>query len=326
MRLTTTLFFTTMLAVGCGELAPGDGSDATLETLNGRISNSQNLPIQGQVRVALIWFGMGEVTQTEGDVSETRVTQINVAQDIPVSPQFPATFSLNVVAAPPAEVMFGEDGPFAEEAQSWPAGATMAFGTLVVYEDTNGNGQLDLLEEGATQTIDTILGAREDLGVMYFEGAVPISLFNEIYKEMGLGQAEGTPKLGFNLIEFNFCMDPADTSCQMAFKWYEEGEVFDLPLTLDPEMWWLICQTAGHGASGSGWNNDMGTQQPPTYPAPDEVTCVDGGRSYMTEEECTTTQLGGLCGETHTSCVHKTWHVPDPAAPPVGWPCTIESL
>ncbi|MEA2698133.1 MAG: hypothetical protein QOI66_2404, partial [Myxococcales bacterium] len=49
----------------------------------------------------------------------------------------------------------------------------MAAGTLVVYEDTNGNGKLDLLTVDSKSTIDRVLGVPTGLTLLYVEGTPP---------------------------------------------------------------------------------------------------------------------------------------------------------
>ena len=304
---------------GCGNLGPEDGSE-TLETLSGSVTNSQSLSFKGQLRVALIWSGAVEQTTPGGD---TETSPFNVAQDIPVAPQFPATFALPITAPPPEAVMLDKDSSFVkdeEDFKGWPAKARMAFGTLVVYEDGNGNGQLDLLGPTATLSADTLVGARRDLTLIYFEGELPTPLVQQI--NSWAAKEDGQPKLGFNLLETNLCSMNAKPDCVESVKWYKPGEVFDLPLSLDPGLSSLICQTPDNSGSGSGQIVDMGTQQPTTYPDPADVTCAEGGEAYTTDE-CKVLPKKALCDPTVMECVSRTWHVPDPTAPPSGWPCTI---
>jgi hypothetical protein len=276
---------------GCGSLGPDGTRPTVIEKYTGKITNYKNININGQMRVALVWF-------SQNVQSGKRYL---VTQDIAVTPKFPAQFDLELVAAPPAEVM--KDNISYDPTTPIPAGAKYAIGAMVVYQDDNANGKLDLVDDlTAQQTIDTMLGTRTDLYVYYFEGWAP--------KE--------APKLGYNLMQtISFIASNDPMTSKREEKWFQPGEIFDLPLKVDPRLNILVCQNAGLDVMMSGSMKDMDTQKPASYPKSEDVFCVMNNTAYVLEE-CTTIKPG-LCMGKEVQCKSETWHVPNPQ--PADWPC-----
>jgi hypothetical protein len=82
--------------VACGSLDGNTSRAPTLATIHGELTNPSSVAINGAVRVAVVWQGV-----TQGS--------FNVAQDLPVQPQFPAAFSIDLNGPPPAEAMQSGD-------------------------------------------------------------------------------------------------------------------------------------------------------------------------------------------------------------------------
>jgi hypothetical protein len=110
------------------------------------------------IRVALVWL----------DLSGTPGTHFSVAQELEVHATFPVNFTLDITTLPPKAIMGHNVDPSKPAAAGGVTG--YALGTLVVYEDTNGNGKLDLLPEDAQTSADRVLGVPEGLEITYLEG------------------------------------------------------------------------------------------------------------------------------------------------------------
>jgi hypothetical protein len=150
MKLTTQAFFLAAVAsVACGKAA-GPHYNSPYATLHGAIT-SASVATPPSVRVALVWQ-----VQAQGK------TYLKSAQELGVETQFPVEFQLDVTQLPPPEAMSPQGPSF-----------RFALGTLVVYEDLNGNGQLDLLPLDATSSPDLVLGVPGSYAILYVEGDFP---------------------------------------------------------------------------------------------------------------------------------------------------------
>ncbi len=299
---------TTLLAwaSACGEMEPLDPQP--LATLQGRITNAGNITATNP-RVALLWF---KEVSGSGDYK--------VAQDIPMTTQFPASFSLQLLAPPPAEVMTSRSEMKPSDQQDWgPNDGAFALGTPVVYDDVNGNGKLDLLDDTAVSPVDKILGANQELMVFYFEGGLPQAF-------LAPDQVEGQMKLGYNLLSLPSCVlsmgGIGDPPCTQKAKWYAPEEAFEIALSSDPSISRMMCQSSGGGGGGGSVEPMPPELQPPTYPAPQDVTCSSDGTSYQTKS-CPTSKPSTFCGDAPPACASQIWQVPDAKNPPAGWPCPI---
>ena len=137
---------------GCGFVdAPGDPGTA-LWTLNCKIEQVQPGLDTGDLRVALIWAR--NLGPTNG------VATIN--QDLPIKPQFPAKFSLDLFNLPPEEALI--------EGQGDLVGLEIAVGILMVYDDRNHNQELDILLAGAQDPVDYLLGPAEQYRLVFAQG------------------------------------------------------------------------------------------------------------------------------------------------------------
>jgi hypothetical protein len=135
--------------VGCGNgLAGPDYVAPALATLNGQITNAQGLTTTQSVRAALVWRTV--TAQANGSFL--------LAQDVAVSASFPSSFTLAISALPPSSALVPRGG------------SSVAQGVLLVYEDGNGNGTLDLPARTDQAWPDAILGAQESLTITYVEG------------------------------------------------------------------------------------------------------------------------------------------------------------
>lgn len=204
------------------------------------------------------------------------------------------------------------DGP-----ESWPADFALAVGTIVAYEDLNGNGKLDLVDKEATSYVDRVLGANEDLLLVYTEGK---TFPPELVAPNG-----SKPVPGYNLLRIPRCVKAAPgtsgegstttSACDGdEIDWLPITTLYDLPLTAEPRFATLMCKNDGvifGGVSGGKW------------PAKDDpnVKCLPDGSGYF-YTQCTTISQG-LCKGTITECTTAGWSSPN-SPPPAEWPCPVQ--
>jgi hypothetical protein len=194
-----------------------------------------------------------------------------------------------------------------------------ASGGFVVYNDANGNGQLDIdPKTGASP--DPIIGGNHDLKLMYLTGG------GQLDYEKGRDKAGVLPTAGFNLL-------------------WDDGERW-LPLNLvelkisknEARLPWSVCSTYDWAANPTPGNvprdeDGVGTiPDPGPYPTPGDpdLTCHPGGRSYS-YGHCPPPPPPpppGLCTEGSvnvTAPCAKAYRSLSPGQPvPPGWPCPVE--
>src|SRR5258708_33472727 len=132
-------------AGACGAGAGADYSHA-YATLHGSIASS-SVQTTFQVRVALVWQRVSGQSDAAG---------LRSVEELGLRAQFPASFQMQINALPPSEALSSIDAATAAKAGIDP-NLHLAAGTLVVYEDSNGNGQLALLPVNDRSTIDRVL-------------------------------------------------------------------------------------------------------------------------------------------------------------------------
>ena len=224
------------VAAGCGSLSESPGDASALATMNGTLSVASGAQAPSSVRVALVWRNDGE--------------GFNVAEDLEVAPQFPARFQLTVRNPPPASALFIAEKEFDMK---------IAVGSVVAYEDKNRNGKLDLVPAKSTSFVDGIVGANDDLVVVWLpkeptaavarvlrdpQGALPHAGYN-LYKRHfsactlpGGGNGDAEPVPGAPATP---CSDTSDV------RWLPIDAPFDLPIVTDPSFNSLMCQSTDPG-------------------------------------------------------------------------------
>jgi len=169
-----------MSAAACGGEGISGTTDqpSTLAVVEGEIDNTLHVAVEpSSFRLAVVWTSFVKV--------EGSHTALRIAEDIPVTPSFPAQFQVALKQPPPAEVLL-------------PVGDSKlkgALASLVAYEDTNHNGKLDVLEPDAKTAIDRVWAVAEDDTIAYFEGdgSAPPNFLDDV------GNA---PRAGFQLWKF----------------------------------------------------------------------------------------------------------------------------
>ena len=161
--------------LGCGSLDGHTGTPGTLATVQGGLVNPSGYSVQNDVRVAVVWRNL--------DNSRPQIEYI-VSQDLPVRPVFPSSFVVQLDGPPPAAALHVQEG------YDFPVGE----GVVVAYEDLNGNGKLDLVPDDAGAFIDQIVGANEDMALIYIGGPIPPQLAQNQQNIIG------TPMSGYNIV------------------------------------------------------------------------------------------------------------------------------
>jgi hypothetical protein len=320
-------FFVGLAITACGGL--GDVEDRpALAVIEGQLSTLASTtidPAPANMRVAIVW---------------TSNTGFRAAADVAVAPVFPSKYRLEIAAPPPVEAMSVDDqrqpDPTTDnpgtagsapdpvtpglEQQTRPTDAksgpsSFAIGSIVAYEDRNGNNQLDLVEGGTS--IDRVLGTNKDLVVVWLEGELP---------PMAAFQGKSMPVKGYNLLKVGVCnarrgQEPAEP-CTPS-EWLPIATAYDMTLTADPELSELACRDGSSSVSAGATKRIAApeTPGPNGWPAKDDphLVCSQDGTTYSIFE-CTKGSLG-LCRGTYERCDETVFRLPS-ATPPAEWPCT----
>lgn len=124
--------------MACGDVLVGaDYQGEPLMVLEGQVLVVDSMPLpQGEVRVAVFWSSQGE----HGHQHQ---------QQTQISTTFPARYSLTLYTPPPDEVHYEPEH----------AGAALAIGVPILYDDVDMNGRFDTGED--------VLGGSEDVLLLY---------------------------------------------------------------------------------------------------------------------------------------------------------------
>jgi hypothetical protein len=292
------------LSVACGSLDGHTGTPSTLVTVHGEMTNSTNLSLTAPVRVAVVWLGSGPVG-----------TAYNVAQDLPVQPVFPSNFVIHLDEPPPASALGASNQGYQFQ---------MAQGFVVAYEDLNGNGKLDLVQNDAGAFVDKIVGVNpQGTALIYLQGTLPSDIVDSDGKR---------PSLGYGLYTVKPCPggdggverdDAGRVQPCAVTHWSDMSSPYDLEISDDPENNQMTCADYGISGSasmggGASWSVDTQGTPPDGYPAPgaDGLTCM-GTTSYE-YSQCQVIH-NGLCDEVN-SCLSLSVSLGNAPAP-AGWPC-----
>ena len=301
-RVSSALLLLTISVVACGDLGDANRRPA-LAVVEGELrqADAGGAAQPTNVRIAVIW-----TTNNTGYAS---------TYDVPATPVFPSKFRVALDAPPPMEAMLRY--PAGGSGRAEPGDLAMAVGTVVAYEDTNGNRQLDLIDLiGATTPADRILGASESLSLVYLEGNLEGGLpFNAVFA--------GTPRPGYNLLRSETCSPSATPAPCEPPTWLPMTALYDLPLTASPRFAELMCRRAD-GSYEEQRNVPARGEPLPAAPGPDgwpkkdaPVLCAPDGKRYSLMT-CETSSLGLCRGSTRT-CTEYSWGLPTMPSPE--WPC-----
>ena len=167
-----------------GPMNPPDAGPPPLIHLEGPLELQSNVTLPQNLRVGVLWFAGIDPQLPSGP----RASESGNALSQPL----PSRWQLDVRAEPPAEAR--------SQFQSPGGGAgTYAVGTLVIYNDADGDGTLTIDQDGSTS--DQIVGSSA--------GAMPFDLESDplrtliIWREGTIGTDETGFTQGFNLVTIN---------------------------------------------------------------------------------------------------------------------------
>ncbi len=318
--------------VACGSgLSGSSDKPSVLATIQGTVVGSQSASGPSDLAVAFDWG-----RPVKGAIELT-------ATSTPLSPMFPAAFSLDLTELPP-EAQMVDLAAFAcqgnapcDSPNPAPTGVHVALGVVVVYEDSNHNGQLDFVAPGAPAYVDEAVGTSRPYEIIYLDKPVP----PEYSTVLSVGDDGSTPQVGYNLLaeHENDCIASGDGGsgyCHASLFW----RPISTPITLQ--------MVSGSPQDQANANAFMCTSYPDTTvsvadtgvsPSPVEsvtafgplpssedprLTCVST-TSFQYLEGCTTTSPG-ICEGTTTECTSRVTVNLDPGASPRSdWPCTAHS-
>jgi len=200
----------------CGDTVQSNLEPAAIATLRGQVTNPQQLAIPSHVKIALIWINIRGEKEKLGFV----------AQETPLRAEFPFRFELSVTALPPEQVIFSPKD-FAEitgeTSSEMDEDSSIAMGVPLVYEDVNGNGQVDQDTEAGAST-DRVLGTYQGGVIMYVQRAQHAMTSPEITS-------------GFHV----FFDDPQGGD-EPQFKRFEDTEIV-IGLENNPSLGFFLCQS-----------------------------------------------------------------------------------
>ncbi len=192
-----------------------------------------------------------------------------------------------------------------EELEAWPEGSSYSMGTVVVYDDRNLNGTLDLIGSGE-EAIDRIVGVDPEILVLYVEGGVP-----------ELGEVFDQIQLGYNLVTLERCEEGDECLVRLV-----PIESVALALGDDPNAQRLMCREAPSFEISSPGIINMGAEVPEQWPAEDDVVQCAGDGSWYRHLDCDF-EGSDICSETSNACVMRHWNL-QPGPVPTEWPCDVE--
>jgi hypothetical protein len=314
---------------------------------------------QGQVYAADASVGNNDVPPTPGGATPTPAPDPGANAPTPADDGGPFLGSKPPSGGSNGSMPNGSNGANGQIAV--PPDFAMAFGAVVAYEDLNGNGKLDLVDNSATSYIDRILGANESLALVYVQGTLtPGTPFANLLVD-GYGKL---PQKGYNLFHIPTCLAasiapldgtdaaPALACTDLLLQWLPMQTLYTLPLTADPKFASMMCKGSGINGAGStssspgsdqavssgnlgagmassapsGPNQgDSGVAPDPSLPAPNDpgLQCAADGKSFTYQCSPMAPVHPNLCDPVVYEEVGCV-ATPIPAVPPPNWPCPVK--
>ncbi len=289
IRLTLLAF----VLASCGQLAEDDTTDRELASFTGTITNPHGIELDGELQVAVTWLSVN--TDLDPDAPGLEAFRQLLAfrpQAVEVAPRFPAAFDLTFDAPPPLGSALPVQG----------SKGLHAFGHLVVYEDLNANGALDMVEPGEAP-IDRVLGPGPSgtrpggtvgFTVHYVRGELPASS-----SPQGL-----TLPQGYSVVALS------EDSIDLV-------ERFEVPLEANEVAQTLMCRFV----VGEHEPEAIRVEAPVADLPPAAVCDLDGARLTL-EGDCEVDADDPICGAMR--CERQEWVLARSLEEaPDGWPCTL---
>lgn len=323
-------------ACSTGSLSGSTDRPSVLATIHGTVEASPSgSPPSNELSVAIVWQKVLP--------SSTQM----VSTSVPVRPAFPSSFSLDLTDLPPDSAItdlaeFNCGNPPCDYPDSGPFHLRVAFGEVVVYEDLNHNGQLDLVAPGAPAYLDKVVGGSVESAILYIEKLLP--------QDQGyfpIPGADGSVlRAGYNWFRAHrWDCEPGDGG---PFNPCVESVVYrsiDTPVSL--QMFDLPYEQIGANAYmctvippvvGGSWvpsdpqpGSPQLTQESPAdfggpLPTADDSELVcDSPTSFRYHENCTTTSAGVCLTITTTCTTDVEVTLPAGTAAPADWPCVPQT-
>jgi hypothetical protein len=247
-----------LAACGSDGALGGSGIDdrtdepSPLDQVRGTVTNPRSLPADGDLRLALVWYP-GK-TVLEGELGKPFGPSLfYVSEDVPITTSFPTNFTLSLTSPPPSEAVVSDVSVPPDGAQGqgpeWPTvAANNANAVLVLYDDRNGNGRLDLVDidiEGLGEFVDDVVGMAKSTQITWFEGPLPGTLTYPA--------STGQPSAGFNLAfsaddviqigpDANATGSTSFFGLTMPFAWQPSDAPVTIELSDDPVLDLVMCR------------------------------------------------------------------------------------
>jgi hypothetical protein len=132
---------------GCGGVVSPQHPGQPLVTLEGQMNPTPDVRIDGQVRLALVWYPQWMAADDTGTTQEGPMEI--VTEDVVYQGSFPANYRFHIYRPPPTEAL----APLGDGLQG-----KGAFGILLAYQDGNGNAKLDIIATNGTPA-DRVIGS-----------------------------------------------------------------------------------------------------------------------------------------------------------------------
>jgi hypothetical protein len=294
---------------------------SVLATIHGTVEGSTSASLgTGPLAVAILWA----TAPTPGS------SQV-VSMGVPVKPSFPSSFSLDLTDLPPDSVMFDIanincGAPPCDKPDAAPSHQRIALGGLVLYEDVNQNGELDLVPPGAPAFIDKIVSVAP-YEIVYTEQPLPA---DQNYFPIP-GTDGSVLNAGYNWVRSHrWDCEPGDvafSSCKPSVFY----RPIDTPIAFQmvpPEdqaaeniIMCSVIPGGQVGGSGSFIQESLADFVGPLPSSDDGELLCDSVTSFRYSENCTTTSPG-VCLDFTTTCSQEFLvTLPPGMAQPADWPC-----
>ena len=268
--------------------------------------------LEGSLRAAMKWevlpAGMLPCLEEANDASSVvrcltsvGVEAVQATDSVPIEPVFPASFEIPIHSLPDPSLLGGHPD------------ALFGYGILLVYEDGNRNGLLDLVDAQATESADTVLASGFPSEVanaslfVYREGE--LSVLWKIFDVLGCPP----PELGFSLVDVRAkvgggvtCLVSQPTQGALPVYFEDNGEMRQQICEPQP-----IASTFPAAPIPEGALVDCRFH--------DSLEFVPDPTRY-----CMRVQRYDLIGcDALMGCVDPSWDLTDD--PPAWWPCSGEA-
>lgn len=333
--LVACLTATAACSCSTGALSGSTDRPSVLATIHGTVEASPSgSPASNDLSVAIAWQKLvpGPVPRTPAPSNRV------VSTSVPVKPTFPSSFSLDLTGLPPDSAMtdlaeFNCGNPPCNLPDAGSFHLWVAVGLLVVYEDLNHNGQLDLVAAGAPAYVDRVVGGSAPRAIIYIEkvlpqdqGYFPIPGADGSVLQAGYNWMRGHPwdcepeDAGLDHCHTSIVYRPIDTPVTLS--------MFDLPREqpgADAYMCAVIPSFIGPQSLGSPplplTQESAGDFGGPLPSSEDPDLLCDSPTSFRYNQNCTTTSAG-VCLAITTTCTQQVQVTLAPGtAAPTDWPC-----